>query len=155
MKKAITLLLALCMVVCMFAACRPAEQTPDESTPAPGESTPAASQESSDPAEDEENIYEEIGLPDGLNYGNNEFTIVHWNEGHPEFYVDEDDQNGDPINDAIYKRNLYTESLLGIELNFIHNLYEDNSVEKMNEWCDKHGVANVSELTGVLQLNQR
>ena len=28
-------------------------------------------------------------------------------------------------------------------------------IKGLNEWCDKHGVANVSELTGVLQLNQR
>ena len=28
-------------------------------------------------------------------------------------------------------------------------------VDGLNAWCDKHGVANVSELTGVLQLNQR
>ena len=28
-------------------------------------------------------------------------------------------------------------------------------IKGLNEWCDKHNVANVSELTGVLQLNQR
>ena len=28
-------------------------------------------------------------------------------------------------------------------------------IKGLNEWCDKHGVENVSELTGTLQLNQR
>ncbi len=28
-------------------------------------------------------------------------------------------------------------------------------IKGLNEWCDKHGVKNVSELTGTLQLNQR
>ncbi len=28
-------------------------------------------------------------------------------------------------------------------------------IDGLNVWCDKHGIANVSELTGVLQLNQR
>ena len=135
MKKVITLLLALCMVLCMFAACKPSEQNPGESTPAPGGSTPAPGE--STPSEDEENPYEEIGLPDGLNYGNNEFTIVHWNPYQPEFFVDEEDQNGDPINDAIYKRNLYTEDLLGIEFNFIENEDEGNSESQMGLWCEE------------------
>jgi dihydroorotate dehydrogenase (NAD+) catalytic subunit len=28
-------------------------------------------------------------------------------------------------------------------------------IKGLDEWCDGHGVANVSELTGVLTLNQR
>ena len=28
-------------------------------------------------------------------------------------------------------------------------------IDGLNAWCDKHNIANVSELTGVLQLNQR
>ena len=28
-------------------------------------------------------------------------------------------------------------------------------IDGLNAWCDRHGIANVSELTGVLQLNQR
>ena len=135
MKKVITLILALCMVLCMFVACKPSEQKPGESTPAPGGSTPAPGE--STPAEEEVNPYEEIGLPDGLNYGNNEFTIVHWNEVRPEFYVEAEDQDGDPVADAIFKRNLYTEDLLGIEFNFIHNKYETNTVASMNAWCDR------------------
>ena len=139
MKKVITLLLALSMVICMFVACQPAEQQkdPNESTPTPGgESTPAAG-ESTPTQEEEVNPYEAIGLPDGLNYEDNEFTIVHWNEVRPEFYVEEEDQDGDPVADAIFKRNLYTEDLLGIKFNYIHNKYETNTIASMNAWCDK------------------
>ena len=28
-------------------------------------------------------------------------------------------------------------------------------IDGLNAWCDAHGVENVSELTGTLQLNQR
>jgi dihydroorotate dehydrogenase (NAD+) catalytic subunit len=28
-------------------------------------------------------------------------------------------------------------------------------IKGLNDWCDRHNVANVSELTGTLQLNQR
>ena len=157
MKKVVTLLLAIIMVVSMFAACAPAG---DDTTGGNGSDTkaPAASGDNSgnggnsgnsgnndnpgnggDATEPEEelSIYEKIGIEEDLNYGDNEFTIVHWNEGRPEFFVDEEDQDGDPINDAIYKRNLYTEDLLGIEFNFIHNQYVTNTVASMNEWCDR------------------
>ena len=156
MKKVITLLLAIVMVVAMLAACSPADsntpggnesdskapagsQQPSASQPQnPGESNPAASDPAgTTPPAEELSIYEQIGIEENINFGGNEFTIVHWNEGHPEFFVEEEDQDGDPINDAIYKRNLYTEDLLGIEFNFIHNKYEGNSQSQMNTWCDR------------------
>ena len=157
MKKVITLLLALIMVVSMFAACAPAGDPVDGSgsdTKAPAASgnsggnnnTPDNPGNNDDPAtpgasdsepEVELSLYEQIGIEEGLNYGDNEFTVVHWNEVRPEFYVTEEEQDGDPINDAIYKRNLYTEDLLGIKFNFIHNQYETNTVASMNLWCDR------------------
>ena len=157
MKKVITLLLAIVMVVSMLAACTPA----DSNTPGGNESeskAPAASgnnsgnsgnsgnndnsgNEGEGPASSEPevelSIYEQIGIEENINFGGNEFSIVHWNETQPEFYVNEEDQDGDPINDAIYKRNLYTEDLLDIELNFIHNKYVTNTIASMNEWCDR------------------
>ena len=155
MKKVITLLLAIIMVVSMFAACTPAEGTPggnESESKAPaasgnnggnsGNSGNSGNEgESNGPAatdpESELSIYEQIGIEEDINFGGNEFSIVHWNETQAEFYVNEEDQDGDPINDAIYKRNLYTEDLLGIELNFIHNKYETNTVASMNQWCDR------------------
>ena len=157
MKKVITLLLAIIMVVSMFAACSPAEETPggESETKAPAASGNNGGNNNNDPAdpgsnddpanpgssetepEEELSIYEQIGIEENLNFDNAEFTIVHWNEVRPEFYVNEEDQDGDPINDAIYKRNLYTEDLLGIDFNFIHNQYVTNTVASMNEWCDR------------------
>jgi len=39
--------------------------------------------------------------------------------------------------------------------NFTDPLAMPKIVAGLNAWCDRHGVANVSELTGTLQLNQR
>ena len=139
------------MVLSMLVACsgdKPQERpegsettggnTPSDSK-APsvgGDGTDAPGGETNPPAV-ETSPYQAIGIPEDLNYGDNEFTIVHWNETRDEFFVNEEDQTGDPILDAIYKRNLYTEDLLGIELNFIHNEYTGNSQAQMNAWCDK------------------
>lgn len=39
--------------------------------------------------------------------------------------------------------------------NFTDPMAMPKIVAGLNAWCDKHGIANVSELTGTLQLNQR
>ena len=155
MKKLITLFLALVMVLSMFAACsdkKPQEQPEgSESTPSSGGETPSASDIPSTgddapstagpggettPPEVETSVNQAIGIPEDLNYEGNEFTIVHWEPSMDEFDVSAEDQTGDPILDAIYKRNIYTEDLLDVELNFIHNQYISNTVAGMNTWCD-------------------
>ena len=39
--------------------------------------------------------------------------------------------------------------------NFTDPLACPKIIDGLNVWCDKHGVQNISELTGTLQLNQR
>ena len=39
--------------------------------------------------------------------------------------------------------------------NFSDPFAKPKIIDGLNTWCDRHGVANVSELTGTLQLNQR
>ena len=155
MKKLITLLLAMVMVLTLFVACAPADDTPGEGTPAPGESTPKPSEgqsgnendnptpgESSgtqDPSQggEDENLteYEKIGIPE-VNYGEAVISIASWHSEQPEFDVSVEDANtGDPILDAIYKKNLYTEQTLGIELEFTEVPGAGNQSEIIS-WCE-------------------
>ena len=131
MKKVITLLLALVMMLSMLTAC-----SGDPATPPEESKKPSGSSSQQQPGE-EVNVYEAIGLPEDINYSDAVINIMHWDEANAEFDISIEDQNGDPIIDAIYKRNLYTEQLLGVEFNFIHNEYKGNTVAQMNEWCDK------------------
>ena len=123
MKKLVALMLALLMAMSMLAACAPAE-TPDESQapagseskPAASENTPAAS-ENTPAASEPETEEEGHGLPD-LNYNDAEINIACWASPYPEFDVAPEDGAGDPVINAVYQRNLYTEQLLGVDLVF-------------------------------------
>ena len=139
MKKLITLFLALILVMSMFAACNTPEDPAGESTPPKdnGDSTPAPDGSGDEEGEDNEvSEYVKAGLPEGLNYGGDVVYIACWNSEQPEYEVVEEDLNGDPINDAIYKRNLYTEQLLDIELEFLPIAGAGNVSEQIS-WCDE------------------
>ena len=148
MKKLITLFLAIAMVLSMLAACAPAGDNTD-GTPAPGSSeskpaesdkgneTPAASgsENSSQGGEEELSEYEKIGIPE-VNYNEAIIRIASWHSEQPEFYVSVDDANtGDPVLDSIYKKNLYTEQTLGIELEFTEVPGAGNQNEIIS-WCE-------------------
>ena len=144
MKKIVTLLLAIIMIVSVFAGCKnePAGEgsetkAPSASKPNGNDSKPAESESTGGEEDPKVNIYEELGLQDGLNYNDVEVNIVHWTPVKAEFGVTVDQLDGDPIADAVYKRNLYTEELLGVKLEWIHNEYTGNSESQMNEWCQK------------------
>lgn len=138
MKKALALILALIMTAAVLASCTGPDVEGGESSK---ESIPAA--ESSTPSESKEETvseYEEIGLPEGLNYGDDTVSLIYWErwDSTPnEFLVDSDDLAGDPVDDAIYKRNLYTEQLLGIDLEFTHLFLEMGNVNEMLDWCNR------------------
>ncbi len=156
MKKLIILLLALVMTLGAFAACagdKPAATTPatpgedgsndadkpSNSTPAPGtnndpsESTPAPGTTNDGQLTDPEKNALNIDL-ESIDYEGDSFYIYHWNSENPEFEVDADAAVGDPLNDAIYKRNLRLEEDLGITLDF-HE--ETGSAGKQTNFLDK------------------
>ena len=137
MKKLITLLLAMIMILSVFVACKPAEKNP-EGQPGASSSNPEASANGSDSeAEDTEPLseYEKIGIPE-LNYEDAVINIACWNSENPEYDVTADDANtGDPILDAIYKRNLYTEQVLGVDLEFTAIPGAGNQSEIIS-WCE-------------------
>ena len=139
MKKLSALFLAIILVVSMLAACTTPGGAGGESTPqnGNGDSTPApGGNEGEGGEEDEVSEYAKVGLPEGLNFSGDTVYIACWNSEQPEYDVDTEDLDGDPINDAIYKRNLYTEQLLGIELEFLPIAGTGNVSEQVS-WCDE------------------
>ena len=146
MKKTMALILAVIMVLSVLVACSkpdPGVESPESSGKAPeeskgpsAESTPAAESEPDESLSE----YGAIGIPEGLNYKDEQVTIVHWerwDDVPTEFEIAADDLAGDPVDDAIYKRNLYTEQLLGVDLNFVHLYLELGNINEMLDWCNR------------------
>jgi len=142
MKKLIPLLLALVMIVSVFAACGP--KTPAQSTEKPdGSKGPQASGDKDpgkEPGDETDPVVpvdptKQLNIDlDALDYGNREFYVYHWTTSNPEFDVDEEAAAGDPIQEALYQRNLKLEEGLGIKLNF-HN--EDGHDGKQENFVTK------------------
>ena len=133
MKRIITMLLVLIMVLSAFVAC---SKDPAQSTP---QATPNETPEETPPEDGGEEIDESKILNikiDEIDYYNEVVSIYHWATGNPEFSVTEDATEGDAVNDAIYKRNLYTEQDLGITLEFVpengHYGHEASFIDKLN-----------------------
>ena len=136
MKKFVTLFLAFVLLTSMFVSC---------TTSGAGEATSSVDNLNSLPVENgseengeetEINEYELLGLPEDIDLGGKEISIYHWNPGCPEFEVDEELLNGDPVADAAYKKNLYTEQLLNVTLEFYDWEYLGNGLGAMIEACD-------------------
>ena len=120
MKKVLALMLALMMVLTVFVACTPAEdpqQGGNESeskAPAASESKPAESGNQNNPTDSSE---EEIGEIDpSIDLGGKEVTII--SRGHY-WFADEvavEETSGDPIEAAVFQRNLDVERILNCTL---------------------------------------
>ena len=130
MKKLLAMLLVVAMLLTSLVACTPAdqpEQGGNESSSAPAESssTPAGGEESSKPADSSE---EEIvsDLPD-VNLGGQTVVIISRNDPWMKDEVSVEKTNGDPINDAIFQRNLNVESALDVTL--------ENFMVTGNDYC--------------------
>lgn len=114
-KRSFALLFALLMAVSVvLSSCAKPAGNDDETTP-------AATNDSTAPTVDTEPV-ETVDmnyvaeLPEGLNYGNKEVSILATNQT---FSVDEFHTlgtNGNIVNDAVYKRNMAVEDMLGIKL---------------------------------------
>ena len=113
MKKKLSILLLLAMMLSAFAGC--SDTTATEETDA---TDPAAQTTEAEAVEtEEETMYLPDDLPADLNFDGTTVTTFGWSG--PvlvEFYVEE--QNGEIVNDAIFARNLAVEERLGIELEY-------------------------------------
>ena len=113
MKKFLLMLLALVMIVSAFAACGDGK---GETTPKA--TTPKQEEGGDKPVEIPENQKLNLDI-DAIDHNGEIVRVVHWDtsEGN-DFGIEEDQINNDAVNDALYKRNLYTERDLGVELDF-------------------------------------
>ena len=114
MKKVLLILLSLIMVVSVFASCGGTE---DKTTPKPTTPKDPGKVDKETPEEEQLNV--DI---DSIDYEGEMVYMVHWDTGnstYDEFGMEEDQINNDAVNDSLYKRNLYTEQALGIDLEFV------------------------------------
>ena len=120
MKKAVLLKL-LCIVIAaflvlfLFAACTDSKEDEEkETTTVLGDDT----SEDTGPSNVDENGYILDTVPtDTLNYDRT-VTLLYWSDVEHEEFVSEK-QTGEPVNDAIFLRNMAVEDRLGIDLGFI------------------------------------
>lgn len=113
MKKALCLFFALLMTVSMFVSCADDGGKTEQSTsPVISNDTP---DETQDPYHDAEG-YLLDSLPE-LDFGNEEIGFLYDTKySYIEFFAEE--TNGEPVNDAIYARNLAVEDRLKVKLVF-------------------------------------
>ena len=116
MKKSISILLALLMLLPTFTAC--AESGTNEETTAPV-SSDVAPEVVEEAAPEEVEITRQTmpdNLPEGLDFGGIDINFIHVNsDKHKrELYVEED--TGDALDSAIYARNLAVEERLNIKI---------------------------------------
>ncbi len=126
MKKKLSILLLLAMMLSAFAGC--SDTTATEETDA---SDPAAQTAEAEVVEtEEETMYLPDDLPADLTFGGATVTTFGWSgPSLVEFYVEE--QNGEVVNDAIFARNLAVEERLEIELEY-H--LEPGAYDQRNTW---------------------
>jgi len=128
MKKFLALILAITMLAGVLISCNdtPAvttEEKPPESSAKPNSgNTDPKNTDSGTPSEtdpvDTTPAEEKLNIDlDQLDYDDRNFFIYHWTTDNPEFDVSEAAVE-DPIDNALYMRNLRVEEGLGIKLNF-------------------------------------
>ena len=129
--KLISLLCAILMLVPLCAACA---ETGDEvittedvaATEAPVSEAPV---ETKDPNYDDQG-YLKSKLPETLNYGGKEVNILCWEDvERPEFEILESETGLDMVKDAIYERNIATESPLGVSFKWTETPGDSNDLK--------------------------
>ena len=129
MKKTLALLLAMLLMLSslLIACAQPQDDTADtttataDTTPAPG--TPEGADTTVADTTDKYEQYD--NLPE-LNYGGDVVTILSRGRDWCDDEISVTDMNGEPINDAIYNRNIAVESRIGIKINNIMTSDNDN-----------------------------
>ena len=115
MKKIISLILALMMLLPAAVACAESTGEGDTTTAAPSAATTVDTTPVTESPYDE-NGYLKDNIPE-LNYGGETVDVLYWSNAKNVEYVAEDD--GDSVNASIYYRNLAVEERLGITFNWI------------------------------------
>ena len=129
MKRILAILLVLVFVVSALVACG---DSTNSTTPKPTTPNKGNGGSSGDNTPENEKLNLDIN---SIDYEGATVTVFHWGTSSAgstdgEFDIEEDQINNDAVYDALYKRNLYTESDLGITLDFHQENYGYNTVTK-------------------------
>lgn len=117
MKKLICALLAAILMI-SFAAC--AGKTPADTAPASSGDSPFADTTVNGGNTGDAGVSAEIDTdpPEQYNFGGEKIKILYWEDvENPEFFVE--DETGEAVNDAIYRRNINVSENLNVEFEFV------------------------------------
>ena len=113
--RIIIALLVITMILPMALSC--AETTPSGETTAPAE-TLAPSGDTPAETTAEETLFAKSDIPEDLRFEGTTVNILYWDDvPNLEFFVE--DQNGESVNDAIYRRNAKVQEQFGVTLNYV------------------------------------
>jgi hypothetical protein len=130
MKKLIVVILALAMVMSVFVSCGD-----DTNTTTPKQTTPKTpGGDDIGDVEIPENEQMNLDL-DAIDYEGETVHIFHWEGNGADFGMEQDDIGNDAVNDAAYRRNLQTETDLGIEIDWYKQ--GNSSYPKSTQFVDK------------------
>ncbi len=120
-SRIVTVLLILAMILPMAIAC--AESGEQNETTAPAETQAQDSIAVETTAE--ETLYAPGNIPEDMRFDGTVINILHWSDtDEKEFFVE--DQKGEAVNDAVFKKNANVQEQFGITLDFV-GIKGDNS----------------------------
>ncbi len=120
------LCLLLFSILLAAASCTQGEDG-DETTPVKSDSSQTIDTTTGEEAATDPNGYILDNLPADLDLGGATYNILYWSDSeHTEFYVD--GITGEPVDDAIFNRNITVESRLSCKLNFIGERGDTNNI---------------------------
>lgn len=129
MKKTLALLLAMLLMLSslLIACAQPGDDTADTTTATPDTTAaPGTPDGAETTVADTTDKYEQYDALPELNYGGDVVTILSRGRDWCDDEISVTDMNGEPINDAIYNRNVAVESRIGIKINNIMTSDNDN-----------------------------
>ncbi len=133
------MLLVSIMMLSAFVSCAETGSSETTTEPAQAQTQAPTEETTSDPTKDS-NGYLKDDLPEDLNFGDQEITLLVWKDvEHEEFEVAYENLSGDIVEQSLYDRNSKVEERLGLTLAFIRidgnadytknwNSYVNNSV---------------------------
>lgn len=114
-------ILAALLILGMLASCSTAENQPAQATDTESVTSEAVTTAAADEVTPD--------IPEGVRYDGYEFNIMTSDEEgtiRASFEIAAEEENGDVMNDAVYRRNLALSEMLGVTVRHVQGAYADN-----------------------------
>ena len=157
--RIIIALLLVAMIIPMAVAC--ADTQGPEQTTVPAESDNPAATQSPSETTGEDTLFAPSDIPDDLRFDGETVKILYWDDvPNMEFFVE--DQTGEAVNDAIYRRNLNVQERFGITLEFSGTPGDNGNQSKYVNACvnstqagsDAHDIFAGYSMTGATVMTK-